>query len=207
MIIRTHLGAKIVISVPETYKKITVGLSGGADSAILLYLLAKEIKDKNSHCTIDTFTIPRPDNGIRYSPKIAEFINNKLGVNIATPVITGNGDIDHNIVVGEAIKGILSSNQYNKIYIAENKAQENLCSAIPPTRSPHKFAWKNISMPFFNLRKSEIIEIYYVVGIEELLKLSHSCTTNTEGRCGWCYNCVERAQGFAELGKTDPGIL
>lgn len=61
-------------------------------------------------------------------------------------------------------------------------------------------------VPFVHLEKWQTIELYYLLGKEELLKLSHSCTEQppTRGHCGKCYCCHERAWGFHSLGKTDP---
>lgn len=201
----TYTGRKFSLDIPKDAKRILVALSGGADSAMMLYMIAKELQQTNRTCFLSTFTVPRPDNGVSYSPKIVQYINRTLGSNVSGPMILGDGNVDHASVISKAVIDILKTNFYDIIYIAENTVPPIPSGAIPPVRSPSKNAWKKLILPFFELDKSEIIELYYQFNIEELLTLSHSCTTNTIGRCDWCFNCTERAWAFAKLDKEDPG--
>lgn len=197
--------AEIIIGIPYQCKNIAVALSGGADSALMLYLLAKEIRVTSKQCTLTPFTVPRPDGGANYSPKIVEYINNKLGISIAMPIIVGDGNVDHATVISVANKGLLDSGKYDLIFVAENKVPPIYTGAMPPVRSPSKNAWKRLALPFFNVQKHHLIDLYYQEGIEEMLNYSHSCTGLTSGRCNVCFNCQERAWAFSTLDKTDPG--
>ncbi len=205
MIYTTYIGREFGLDIPDNSKRILVALSGGADSALMLYMIAKELQQTKPIHFLSAFTVPRPDGGANYSPKIVEYINNKLNIRISTPMILGNGNVDHSTVISEAVASVLKINFYDVIYIAENTIPPTMVASLPPVRSPSKNAWKRLVLPFFDLDKSEIIDMYYQFGIEDMLTLSHSCTANTVGRCNECFNCSERVWAFNKLGKTDPG--
>ena len=206
MIYTTLNNRKIDISLPNTPKNIMVALSGGADSALMLYLLAKELKATNSPVTLSTYTCPRPDGGANYSPKIVQYVNNKLGLNISGPSIIGDGDADHSIVIAKANQLLLDTGKYDLIYVAENSIPPITIDSMPPVRSKSKYEWRRLVLPFYDLTKDDIIDLYFKEGIEDLLTYSHSCTGLTVGRCNVCFNCVERAWAFSVIGKEDPGV-
>jgi tRNA(Ile)-lysidine synthase TilS/MesJ len=47
MLLTDSFGQTAKIEIPENVKKIGISMSGGADSSMLCYLLAKKIKEKN----------------------------------------------------------------------------------------------------------------------------------------------------------------
>ena len=59
--------------------------------------------------------------------------------------------------------------------------------------------------PFALVDKRHTLHLYDKLEAWDLIKLTHSCTHRTEGRCGECYNCTERSWALEELGFTDPG--
>lgn len=203
----TCKGASVLIEIPKNAKHLMVAVSGGADSALLLYLVAKELKATESNCTLSAFTVPRPDGGANYSPKIVQYVSKLTGVNVVGPMIVGDGNEHYNTVVEKAIAGLLNINYYDYIFVAENKVPPIKIDAIGPARSPSQFAWKRLILPFYYLKKDEIIDLYYKDGIEDLLNYSHSCTQRTVGRCNECFNCVERVWAFNQIGKTDTGEM
>ena len=197
----------IEINFPEgTGKKILVALSGGADSAILLYILAKMNRDLNLNHTLIPFTVPRPDGGANYSPKIASWIANKLKVDIPEPMIIGNGNLPHAIVVKTVIKDLLGTNLYDFLFVAENKIPPDELNGLPPVRAPQA-NYKRASLPFWGVTKDASLELYYIEGIPELLEITHSCTELVGDRCNKCFQCNERAWAFSKLGITDPGKM
>jgi hypothetical protein len=195
---------EIDISLPDTIKRIGIAMSGGADSAILLYILAKLNKESGGLHQLIPFTIPRPDGGATYSPAIVKWINNKLGLNIANPLIFGDGNIDHTIVVAEAIQQLLNSCKVTIVYLGETKIPPITVDAMLPTRSETN-SWERVKMPFWDLTKDYVLSLYYSENVEDLLNYSHSCTQEIVGRCNVCFNCVERAWAFSSLNKTDTG--
>ena len=63
----------------------------------------------------------------------------------------------------------------------------------------------NTTCPFALVDKRHTLHLYELLQVWDLIKLTHSCTHRTEGRCGECYNCTERSWALEELGFSDPG--
>lgn len=185
-------------------KKILFAISGGADSAILLYILAKMNRDLETGHTFIPFTVPRPDGGANYSPKIVSWIANKLNIDIPAPMIVGDGNLPHNIVVKVVIAELMSDNKYDYLYVAENKIPPDIIDGLAPVRAPHP-NFRRAALPFWGVTKDCSIDLYYREGIPELLELTHSCTELVNERCNRCFQCNERSWAFSKLGITDPG--
>ena len=62
---------------------------------------------------------------------------------------------------------------------------------------------ENVYLPFIDLLKQHTVEIFYMLGREDVLSKTLSCTTQSDTHCGKCYCCFERARGFAILGEKD----
>lgn len=198
---------EIEISLPEgNNKNIIIGVSGGADSAILLYLIAKMNRDLGTNHKIIPFTVPRPDGGANYSPRIVSWVANKLGVTIPAPMIVGDGNLPHNIVVKVVIRDLLASNNYDFLYIAENKIPPIEIDGLAPIRAPQP-NYKRAALPFWGVTKDCTLDLYYKENIPELLELSHTCTELVKDRCNKCFQCNERSWAFSKLGLADPGKL
>jgi 7-cyano-7-deazaguanine synthase in queuosine biosynthesis len=67
---------------------------------------------------------------------------------------------------------------------------------------------EKVMTPFDNLDKGEIVDLYYQLGLEDLLEQTWSCTTYAvlghEKHCGDCFNCQQRYDGYRHAGKEDP---
>lgn len=196
---------EIEITLPDgRCKQILYAVSGGADSAILLFILAKMNRDLGTDHTFIPFTVPRPDGGANYSPAIVSWINNTLGTSIAEPTIIGDGDLPHDAVVKTAIKDLMSTDKYDFLYVAENRIPGDELGGLAPIRAKtNKF--RRAALPFWDLTKDYSIDLYYRLKVEDLLLLTHSCTEQTKGRCNTCFQCNERAWAFTSLGRSDPG--
>jgi hypothetical protein len=81
------------VFIPREASKIAVLVSGGSDSAVLLYMLALDAKRWGVE--ILPFTVPRPDGAINYSPGIVECVSRLSGVELPSPVSIGNPDNHH----------------------------------------------------------------------------------------------------------------
>ncbi len=198
---------EIEINLPVgTNKKILFGISGGADSAILLYIIAKMNRDSESNHQILPFTVPRPDGGANYSPRIVKWVSDKLNVNIPEPMIIGDGNLPHAVVVKVVIKKLMESNLYDFLYIAENKIPPITLEGLAPIRAGQP-NFKRAALPFWGVTKDCTLDLYYKENVSELLELTHTCTEWTKGRCNACFQCNERSWAFSKLGIDDPGKL
>lgn len=88
---------QIDIQLPAGKNKIGVMLSGGADSAILLYLLCLERKLDRSTQEIIPFTVARPDGAWNYVKAIVDWINNELEIKLPDPIKVGDPTLHHSL--------------------------------------------------------------------------------------------------------------
>jgi len=198
------------VFIPLGAKKIAVLLSGGSDSAILLYILAKECKKYNIDLMI--FTVPRADGALNYSPRIVLEINKLLDINLKPPISVGDPKNHHHSQQTRSGHREILFNypDIDYIYYGSQKVSpelENIETVIYPWRPDRLFYPGKTICPFFDLTKDHTLDLYYQLGVENLLKFSHSCCVWNKGRCGKCYNCIERNWAFQKLDKTDPGCL
>lgn len=194
----------IDISLLELYKiksdyKIGIFLSGGTDSALLLYLVGKYINNK-----IYPITVPKHDGAVNYIKNIIEWVQSKTNRGIEEPIIIGNPNLYHAHILGDAINRCIGHNIADIYYIGDNLYPQNI---LPNGPVRVKATNKNIIYPLFNLYKTDIIQLYVEYGIEELLRLTHTCTELAIGRCNNCWQCKERSWAFKELNLVDIGIL
>lgn len=74
------------LTIPEKYKKIAVNCSGGADSSILLYVLAKYIKDNSLDTKLSVLTCST-DVKDRWTGRKAELVTNYIIETIGSGII------------------------------------------------------------------------------------------------------------------------
>jgi hypothetical protein len=198
------------VFIPAGAKKIAVLVSGGSDSAVLLYMLAKQAQDRNVQ--IVTFTVPRSDGAINYSLGIVECVNRLAGTTIPMPIAIGDPDNNHHSQqTRSGHKQILVDYpDIDYIYYGSQKVSqelENIEGVVYPWRPDKMFYPGKTICPFFDLTKEHTLELYFKLDIVELLKFSHTCCVWPVGRCTVCYNCIEREWAFKKLGQIDPGSL
>jgi 7-cyano-7-deazaguanine synthase in queuosine biosynthesis len=179
-------------------------LSGGMDSALMLYIMLKE-KPLTTKLTV--FNVPNPkDNAGYFSTKIASFLEKKLNHPIPVQHI-GNTTLPHNVIINHAGKYILENKLVDILYVGMNQNPPVTLPATGPwRRNPTDPIPKNLAFPFIDLYKTHILEIYKQLDILELADITHSCTENVGKRCNICFQCHERAWAYRELGLVDNGI-
>lgn len=179
------------ISAPSE-KSIGVFLSGGMDSALLLYLLAQR-SDK-----IKIFTIPKYDGAELYVGPIVFWINKRLGCNLPDPIIIGDPNANHELQVNTGLYKVYHT--CDIFYFAGNSYPEDI---LP--NGPNRTRRKNPKekQPFFDLYKTDIVKMYVEHDLMDLLTLTHTCTEQSLGRCNNCWQCRERQWAFKECGIED----
>jgi hypothetical protein len=197
---------EIEISLPTEKKKIGVMLSGGADSAILLYILALERKLLKSDHELIPFTVARPDGAWNYVKPIVDKVNEMLEVSLPEPVQVGDPTLHH------SQQGISGEKEARAKYGIEHcfyGSQQHPPVQMPgdyPAR-PSRVDLPGTTIPFALVDKRHTLDLYNVFDAWPLIELTHSCTALTEGRCGKCYNCVVRDLALDDLGFSDPGSM
>lgn len=168
-------------------------LSGGMDSALLLYLIASTFKNK-----VVTFTVPKTDGAAIYVNGIIDWVNKKTNRDILYSKLIGNPFINHSAIINNAIKQI--KNDYDVLYFAGNSYPDNILPNGP--KRTRRYNPKHVQ-PFFNCYKTDIVRAYIEYDLMELLSLTHTCTEQLVGRCNKCWQCRERIWAFNEVGIID----
>lgn len=179
-------------------------LSGGMDSALMLYLILKE---KPLYTKLTVFNVPNTKDNARYfSTKIILFLENKFNCSIFFDYI-GDITLAHNKIINYSVNYVLENKLVDVLYVGinQNPPIDHFVSG-PTRRHPSKPIPKNLAFPFIHLYKTHILEIYKQLDILELADITHSCTENTGKRCNICFQCHERAWAYKELGLIDRGI-
>jgi len=201
----------------ENYKGISLSLSGGIDSATLLYLMAEYIYNNNLDTKIYAITIPnKTDSACAYHASLViDFIKKRFPIDIEHII---RATIQDGGFKTEAIKRI----ERELIQSKKITCIMNGVTANPPDDS--NFKWRppngkyvkprperereiavtytqnsgiDIYFPFAKFDKQGICEITKLKNITtRLLLMTKSCTNAIYYQCGECWWCCERAWGF-----------
>lgn len=159
----------------------TVGLylSGGVESSLLLYLLAK--LNVNVRC----YTIIQPNVCVRRIRDIITWVNDTLNTNLSflEEIHDKNPTSDRTFV--RWILLYFRTGEIDNFVIGSNKFMPHL-----PER--RYFEHERVIIPFKDMYKNEIVQLYRDHNIWELLEITHSCYIQKYGHCGTCLNCTER---------------
>lgn len=200
---------KLVFQMPKVdlTRSLGIMLSGGLDSSILLMLLNEFVPSEQIHI----FTVPRADNAYYYATELVKSINQQYQTNFRQPCMVSNGQGFHGAQVWKGIQEVLSTYSFVDIlYLAENippdKSQIEF-NTVYPVRARSSNIHHKIKMPFWHLKKYHIIDIARQFRWLDLLNYTHSCCVQAEGRCGNCFNCLEREWAILQLNLTDTGKI
>lgn len=200
--------------------KLGVSVSGGADSALVLFFLLKFNKSK-----IHIFT---------FADQQKQLINTKSAIDVVNTCIqlTGNSNLEHHIDYGE-IKGIDTLFRNHDLYL-KNKIVDYVYTGItknPPKEVTDSFLeevpvavprdpdvirdvlWEGSwYRPWTNLNKRDLYNIYKKHNLlDTLFPKTRSCEfyntdiqemeefIRTHKHCGSCWWCEERMWGFGRL--------
>jgi 7-cyano-7-deazaguanine synthase in queuosine biosynthesis len=192
-------------------KDVGIYMSGGADSALLLYILMK-----NSTKKIHVFTC---------ASRAKQFGSIKSSTNVLRKCVelTGNLNVAHHMHYVESQndhvlfapyrefidKGIVdliyhgvTANPPNEVLESFNdKSNQLSLRSSENIRSPYKLG-SNLYTPLTNSNKQQVSKMYKELGIEDtVFPLTRSCENLSlaEGHCGTCWWCEERNWGFGKL--------
>ena len=203
---------QVDIKLPEGKQRIGVMLSGGADSAVLLYLLCLERRMDRSTQEIIPFTVARPDGAWDYVKHIVEWVRNKLELTIEQlpdPIKVGSAIVHHSLQGRTGEYDARSKHGIEHIFYGSQAHPDRALIELPgeyPKR-PASVELPGTTCPFALVDKRHTLSLYDIFDVWPLIELTHSCTALTEGRCGECYNCKEREWALSQLEFTDPGIM
>lgn len=183
--------------------KIGVLVSGGVDSALLYYLLLYIKQQTNSPVEITPIVIHRKEGSKYFARPIVERINQLFDIS-KKPKQLGNTMLPEPEQVASAVRHAFSLLQLETVYVGViSNRDEHLIGFDPIPIVEHH----SVQIPFRDLEKSHVIDIYYQLGLEHLLPFTHSCDQQETVACGLCNGCRERIWGFNQIGKQDPIML
>ena len=189
-----------------------VAVSGGADSAILLYLVMK-------HC-LGPITVYTCNSKLK-NRRAAHYALDVIGKCID---LTNNESVDHSVFFVQVQTFESLFNNLNR-KVNEDKIEKMYTSvtALPPklitdgflspaplldkrdpeiTRPVYTGKNNEYYSPFFNIDKKKMKQIYESEKvIDELFPITRSCESLTlsDGHCGECWWCEERKWAFGKL--------
>lgn len=184
-------------------------LSGGMDSAMVLYFVLLAAKDRR--VDIQPFSILKNDHSYKYVNLIIEYFNRQFNVRIPETILVGNANLHHTIQGSTAVGEVFR--KYPAINVLFSGLNQNPPEPwgdpkwIKPNRPNPSYSIAKMQFPFLHLHKTHIVDFMFEHRQEPLMELTHTCTELTDGRCGQCFQCNERAWAFEQLGKTDTGKL
>lgn len=210
----------VVISAFSNTSRVGISLSGGADSAILLYMLAtfkKEYRSDLQIVPITTINSQKPYQEI-FAKSVVKYVEDKLSIVL-------NDDRLH---LSELLDGERETFVYDKAVWTNkvktyNRLQETyMGETMNPSldvehdwffagkgRDTSRDGKQDLSQyvrnhrPLRNIDKQGVKELYEYYGVlDELFPLTRSCeniTTNFKMHCGFCWFCAEREWGFGRL--------
>lgn len=187
----------------DTDKRYGILLSGGLDSAVLMYLLVSRYPEID----LQPFTIPKHDGSALYAGPIVDHFNNKFGLHVPLPIFVGDPDVHHTQQSTTAIIEIFRKHPVDFLYMGVNTNPLELDSLEGAPKRKLESPNPKLVYPFAYLTKEKILEIMFNEGQADLVNITHSCTEQKTGRCNKCWQCTERAWAFTQLNKEDTGIL
>jgi hypothetical protein len=182
-------------------KNYGIMLSGGLDSAILLYLLINQ----EPLIKIQPFTIDKTDGASRYADLLINHFNKKFSLSISKTIYVGDPTVHHRSQSTTAVIDIFNNHPVDQLFIGINQNPPELTDLPGAPQRDKKSNDTRIIFPFVDFLKTDILKIMFEYGQEDLMGITHSCTEQKNGRCNQCWQCTERAWAFKKLGKIDSG--
>lgn len=187
-------------------KKIGVLVSGGWDSAVLLYLVwAKCLKQGNE---MYIYTVPKLDGAVKYAEKVVEWCRYKLIAPRVQHKIVGDISADDpSEYVKSGVIEALTSGEVDVVYSAVTAYYDEMNPDHERTLTKGTPFEDIVRQPFAELTKDKTVQLAFDLGIaDDIMNITHSCTELDEGRCGYCPWCKERDWAFKQIEKEDKGI-
>ena len=189
---------------------IYIALTGGVESTILLYLmLEKYSANRLIACTY------------RFGDRRSwEFANAKRIADMFGVRHIEAGYLVNSAIMAEDLptareyfnreNGVFNQVKRNDPSFVAGFTGKNTTSLDPEIITPEEqskyLIWYNIHRPFLKMDKHNTTDLYYKLGVGNLLRFTQSCQRFGDHHCGECYACWERIYAFELLGKKDPAI-
>ena len=213
----------VEIYMPEN-TRVLVKCSGGADSSILLYMLAKYRHECNP--TISFIIASSVNQQLPYqyihAKKVADYVNEIYPMGdykhhqnenrggefypgdqdfLTEPLMKKSDKLYMGLTLNPPIEEMKAHNMYDDLRMTDRDPDsEDIWDIGEVELSENN--WRH-NRPFVRHDKRGIAEFYDLLGVRDTLyQLTRSCeetTTDFSKHCGTCWFCLEREWGFGEL--------
>jgi hypothetical protein len=158
-------------------KSYGIMLSGGLDSAVLLYLIINQ----QPSVKLQPFTIDKTDGSSLYVNKIVDHFNKKFNLSIPYTIYVGDPTAHHRLQSTTAVIDIFNNYSVDYLFngINQNPLELNDLPGAPKRDKESKDA--RIIFPFVNLLKTDILKIMFEEKQDDLMYITHSCTEQKIG--------------------------
>jgi hypothetical protein len=195
-------------------KRIIMSTSGGADSAILLYIAAKlNLEHGNPSELINVqIRVEEHQTNHIFSESVVRYVNHLLGTNLNIPYQEGweYAEIDNFHEKLVMVKNPLTEKyQVDEFIMGNTKNPPDDVFVhgriFRPEMNGNPYYEDAVYAPFADFDKRYVIDLYSKLERFDLLALTHSCDINTNMEyCGSCCQCDEREWAFRENRLIDP---
>ena len=217
MIVNCINDKTIEFNLPAQYKNIGLKISGGADSAIVAYMLAKYIAEERPDMTIIPITVTHAQKNyqVEFSKKVMDFIEKQFDIKFGQQYVSmAAGEDDYTETQNRLVDKLFADNTIDCLYmgLTRNPPMEVMMTFAPmvieagfPDRNHTKPKSQKISItryaPLINMDKKEVAALFNQFDlIDTLFPLTRSCedfVTEFNEHCKIrCFHCHERFWGF-----------
>jgi len=209
--VTTNTGSRTIeINWPTTLKKVGIFVSGGLDSALLLWMYAQLTPPAG--CELIPLHATRGDPVCEQSARnIVEKVNKLFNLNLQFMLVNIETDfVNKSNPLSRAFKEAKLKNLVDCVISGDTtNPPDDLpgwgISTRQPIENQHKFPfWK---LPLLHVDKSHTIKLLKDLNLEWAFELTRSCVNPGVPHCSLCWTCNERAWGFAQNNLVDPGLL
>jgi len=174
-------------------------ISGGIDSTVLLYTFSMIRRDIAGRSRFQAFTIPTGTDPIA-AKRVLAYIEKYFDISMDHTVIEHDQNLDSKYFVRD---GVMQAGQMcDTVVLGDTNYPRFL------TGGPERVQSKSLRFvqPIFDWTKREVIALAQEINMpDELMMLTNSCAI--DGACGQCWECKERAWGFAVNNMDDPKLV
>ena len=189
---------------PSGVKRLGLNVSGGFDSALMLWLWANFPTPEG--CELLAVTTDRGLGAKEFASRIVDHVNSLTGRSIQHLVLPVAPTTPHSKQVSNPVTIAMRRGMYDCMMGADTGNPPVTLPGVEPVRlSLEKQNYANAKHPFLHCDKTHTVQLVQELGLSWIPEMSHTCTETSDVRCGRCWQCSERAWAYQTLGLTDIG--
>ncbi len=180
-------------------------MSGGFDSTTLAHVIFQTLNNEGIEQEFTVYTVPRLDDSTKHAKRVLGWLSQKFPRVQYKHEYVGNPYLkSYQQVFSGVIAVLLNTDKF--VILSDTNVPEELRDQWAPPRK-QEFG-DRVYLPFINYYKTHTVALAHELNaLEEISKISHTCTESKEHRCNYCWQCKERAWAFKQLDLVDVGEM